>query len=290
MFCTFLNASFVSVNRLDIALDLENTNDFYQNVTSSILNNQLLVSGKDKKINTYYQTNKGKPCLTGFTIGSRSNSRYLRVYNKALELTKKPKEYILNSWTSSNLEHSKVWRFEYQLNNSFFRFLHKKTNYKVKDNQTVTELLTWGIFDEKMLFSLIERATKNHFEIKYNTGKTEINKEKPFLLLNFEFLKTKLGQFRNEIVKIKKAIEPSLLSIKRMLKSTFREYYSSGQNSISHILSLNESLQNYSNQLFNLEQWFYKKVPFYLDEFKQKQKMNIQFNQDLFKEHLTYSI
>ncbi len=288
--CSVLGAEFKSVNRLDVALDLENTNDFYQNVTQSILNNQLLVSGKDKKINTYYQTQQGKPQLTGFTIGSRSNSRYLRVYNKALELTKKPKEYILNSWSNANLEHSKVWRFEYQLNNSFFRFLHKKTNYTIKNDTATTELLTWGIFDERTLFSLLERATKNHFEIKYNTGKSEVNKEPSFVLLNFDYLKSKLGQFTAELIKIKKAIEPSLLSVKRMLKSTFREYYSSNQTSISHILSLNESLLNYSNDLFDLNYWFHSKIEFYLAEFKTKQKKNIQFDYSLFDEHLQYSI
>ena len=48
-FIDFCDMKFESINRLDIALDLENPDGFYQDVLKRIQNNQLLISGKDKK-------------------------------------------------------------------------------------------------------------------------------------------------------------------------------------------------------------------------------------------------
>jgi hypothetical protein len=280
-----LKAKFVSINRLDIALDLENTNNNYQEITKAILNEELLISGREKQLNAYFITDKGTPKLNGFTIGTRTASRFLRVYNKTLELTKKPKEYILNTWLIAGLNPQNVWRFEYQMNNSFFRFLEQKANFS-----GITENFTFNIFDERTLFLILERAQKNHFEIKLNTGLSQTNKEPDFILINFALLKTKINGINKTIVKLKKGAENSLLSIKRQIKSAFREYYNSSQNNISSVLYFNQLFEDYDNTLTRLHSWFNEKKPFYLEEFQKKQRKTINFDNSLFREHLSYSI
>lgn len=289
-FIDFSDMKFESINRLDIALDLENPDGFYQEVLKRIQNNQLLISGKDKKISPYYVTEKGFPVLTGFTIGSRSASRFLRVYNKSLEITKKPKEYILNTWENVGFDLSKVWRFEYQLNNTFFRFLTRSMQLNTEKVQEVTEALTWGVFNYQTLFQLLRLATKNHFDIKYNTGKSQTNKEHDFLLINWDYLKTKIGTITTVIKKVRKLAQPSLLAVKRMIKAQFREYYNSRQSSLSYILSLNTLFDDYDNSLTKLRYWFENKKQFYLDEFKRNQTNAYIFDVELFSEHSTYAV
>lgn len=288
-FCNFTSLKFQSINRLDISLDIENKDNFFQKLMNRVLNTDLIVSGKDKKITPYFVTNMGKPDLTGFSIGQRTASRFLRVYNKSLELTKKPKEYILNKWLSTNIDVKNVWRFEYQLNNTFFRNLHKVLlNNDLQIHES--ELLTYGIFNTKSLLQLLVIAEKNHFQLKYNTGKSQINKEKDFVVINWDYLFKVIGEPITQIKRIKKIVEPSLLSVKRMVKSVFREYYQSKQNSISHILSLNNIIYDYSNELFSLKSWFNDKLHFYINEFQKIQVQNFEFDYSLFKEHSKYSI
>ncbi|MGK4568279.1 replication initiation factor domain-containing protein [Flavobacterium sp. 3HN19-14] len=290
-FCDIGGLHFSAVNRLDVAIDLVNTEDFYQNTVLRILNNDLVISGKDKKVSPYYVTEQGKPKLTGFTIGSRTSSRFMRCYNKTLELTKKPKEYILNAWEERKIPVHNVWRLEYQMNNSFFRYLEKAMSINNENlNLSVSEPVTWGIFNPQTLMQLMEAAQKNHFEIRYNTQKSQINKEMPFTLINWDYFKTLIGNFACHIRRVKKIVEPSLLTVKRLVKGMFREYYQSKQENVSYVLGLNNLIDDYDSGLTNIRQWFHVKLPYYIREFEKKQTADFEFDNELFSNHQLYAI
>lgn len=271
LFCSLHNLEFTSINRLDIALDQQRD---YNYLINAIINKNLLVSGRSKSVNLYYETHKGQNTLNGFTIGKRSSSRFLRVYNKTFNLKTTPKDYITDIHKKVFQNDIDVWRYEYQLNAKFFQDLFKQntiTNAKEK--------LTFGIFDLSSLLDLLKLADKNFFELKYNTGKTEINKEKSFLVHCFDTLKTYFKQLSSNIItKIKKTIQLTELINKRTAKSLYRNYINSNQ-SYLYLQTLFTHLLDY-----NIVDWFNSKLPFYKSELIFKQKIQTYSN-DLFYEH-----
>lgn len=110
----------------------------------------------------------------------------MRIYNKTLELSINPKQYISDYHKNQGLaDDVPVWRMEYQLNARFFDNLYKCKDISQKGDikhELVSERITWAIFDIENLIALFQLAEKNHFELRYNTGKSQTNKETPYLL------------------------------------------------------------------------------------------------------------
>ena len=278
LFCDITNLHFQSINRLDICLDKCDKTSTYRKLMYDIINGTKLISGRSKNVRNEYLTINGRMVLNGFTIGKRSASRFLRVYNKTLEMSIKPKEYIYQNWQNNNIDTTSVWRFEYQLNNTFFTYLRKSQ----KEN------ITWNLFDKLMLLELIQKAEKNHFEVHENTNKAETNKEKKISIFDWQLLKTFICTQRKVILnRIKHTISNSFLVYKRYLKSNFRQYYTSKQN-IAFILPLNQFFEDFTNiDEYNLlYKWFLDKVPYYLKEFQQIDIAKNKFDYNTFLNHL----
>lgn len=262
------------INRLDICLD-HKENDNHKELFSNLLNKKILLSGREKAVTPYYISNNGAMEMTGITIGKRSNSRFLRIYNKTLALEKEPKQYI-KDWHSINGLNSTVWRFEYQLNNKFFKDMFRSEN-------GVNENIIWSIFNSSYLLSLIELAKKNHFELRENTGKTEVNKEKEIDFVDFQEVKNVSNQ-QTHIVKIVEKFENKIIVIKRTVKSLFSEYYKSFQE-LEFIIPLQKLLDKY-----DLNTWFHEKMNLYLAEFRTKEHLKEEFDKEQFYNDLAICI
>ncbi len=269
----FLNLSLNSISRLDISIDFDNRNNIVEQLAHLIQNNRVLLAGRDKAFTPYYVFNQGKSTLTGLTIGKRSSSRFLRVYNKSLEMQQNPKEYIINRWKKNGLSPTNVWRCEYELTSQFF--INKQI-----DNHTINT----QIFNTKALIQLFQEAERNHFEIKTNTNKSELNKEKTIPFFEWTMLLNSCNDDNDKLVnisKIQKIIEPSLLVQKRVLKASIREYYISKQQ------HQNIFLIQYIIEKYHLHDYLDTKINFYIDEFEKLQKAPFQFDLNLFYEHLS---
>ncbi|WP_026713659.1 hypothetical protein [Flavobacterium daejeonense] len=281
-FCDETNYKFKSVNRLDVCLDKNDSKATYRKLYSDVVGGAYLISGRTKAINSYYETYKGKSVLNGFQIGKRTSEKLIRCYNKTLSLQLTEKPYI-NDWYQQNgLKNDEVWRFEYQLNSRFFRDLKEFS----KADEATTELMTWGIFKKENLIELVKIANKGFFEIRENTGLSQINKEKIALeLFDFEQLQKNITSYPPIIKRVKRAILSSTTIKKRLVKSLFREYYSNNQD-ISYIVAMNLVLEEIdlttNKPLIN---WFNSKLHFYLHEFRLKEKIVQVFDFDLFNEH-----
>lgn len=280
-FCEETQYYFKSINRLDVCLDKSDYTNDYRNLHDNILNGNYLISGRPKNIQSYFETYKGKSVLNGFQVGKRTSDKIVRVYNKSLSLQLTEKPYINEFYQNNNLKNDNVWRFEYQLNSSFFRGL----NIHSSQNSQIVDSLTWGIFDVSVLFELLKIANKGFFEIRLNTGKSQINKEIEIKLFDFEYLKTLLSVRKPIVRRLKKVILSNTLIKKRLAKSLFREYYSNNQD-ISYIVALNLLLENidFTTQK-KLLNWFKLKINYYLHEFKFKEKIIKNFDLVLFNEH-----
>lgn len=280
-FCNETKYSFKSVNRLDICIDKNDVNHTYRDLYRNIINSLYLISGRPKNIQSYYETYKGKSILNGFTVGKRTSDKIIRCYNKTLSLQLTEKPYINEYYKNNNLKNDNVWRFEYQLNSAFFRGL----NEIYKDDETKSKSMTWGIFDKAMLIELLKIATKGFFELRQNTGLSQINKEKQIPLFDFDLLQNQVSNSIPIVKRFKKIILSSTTIKKRLAKSLFREYYSNNQD-ISYIVALNLLLEDKDITTdLPLLSWFKGKYYFYLHEFRNKEKIINDFDSKLFNEH-----
>lgn len=285
------NVEFVAINRLDIALDINDNDNYYRKLNTSLNNGAMRLSGRKKSFNQYNELVKGVCINNGFTLGQRSSSKLLRVYNKSLSLEISEKPHILAWYKANNFENKNVWRFEYQLNSTFFSNLKDFGHDKEFFDMTKTKLvlpfqdLTYSIFEYGALFSLLELAQANFFILKENTGKKQINAENtiPFLL-DFDYLRAFYSRYKPTFKRLKTTHVPNLTKRKRLSKSLFREYCANHQN-ITYIVALNMVLEEENpNDGKKLREWFKDKMFFYLSEFKDVDKMCNKFDFDLFKE------
>ncbi|RUT68758.1 hypothetical protein D0817_19270 [Flavobacterium cupreum] len=280
-FCDETQYIFKSVNRLDICLDKSDINNSYRNLYSNIVGGHYLISGRPKNMQSYFETYKGKSILNGFQIGKRTSDKIIRCYNKTLSLQLTEKPYINQYYSNNGLKNDNVWRFEYQLNSAFFRGLNEHSNADIN----VSQSMTWGIFDKANLYELLKIANKGFFELRENTGKSEVNKEKLITLFDFDYLQSQISKFNPIIKRLKKVTLSSTTIKKRLAKSLFREYYANNQD-ISYIVALNLLLEDMDMTTENpLLIWFQNKLHFYLHEFRTKEKIVNDFDSELFHEH-----
>ncbi len=263
-----------SINRLDICLDTKENSIKYRNLYNDLNAGTLLLKGREKQLASYGKTAKGRGLFTGFTVGKRSAARFLRVYNKthAILLDEGKKDYITDWHNRNGLTASAgldIWRFEYQLNNKFFA--DKAQINFAKEGET--QPITWQIFNYQYLVDLFNYARTNHFEVVYNTGKTETNKERIYDFIDFSKLKRTPFLFVARVSR-KKQLN-TLTSVKRVCKGLFRMYYT--KQSTAYLFTMHKLLTENS-----LMDWFKRKYDFYVHEFRDKEKQRGYFNEFAF--------
>lgn len=291
------NLNFTAINRLDIAFDINDNDNYYRNLSNNVVKGAYKLAGRKKSFSTHNELVKGVCINNGFNLGSRTSTKFLRVYNKTLSLEVNEKQHIIDFYNANNFENKNVWRFEYQLNSSFFAnlksFGYDKDFYDSSKEKLALpfEDLTWSIFEYASLINLAQIAQKNFFELRMNTGKSQTNKEEivPFIL-DFDYLMSINSQYKPTFVRLKKTHIPSVVKRKRLAKALFREYCANFQN-ITYIVALNRLLSEI-NPFDNLPlyDWFEQKKSFYLAEFKQLEKMNISFDVPLYYEQINLFI
>lgn len=294
---SYHNLTFTSVNRLDVAFDINDDENYYRKLQNDLITGVCRLSGRKKSFTSHNEFIKGICINNGFTVGQRSSSKYLRVYNKSLSLEVNEKQYILDYYKANNFSNSNVWRFEYQLNSTFFtnlkNFGHDKDFFDVTNEKLVLpfEDLTWCIFDYATLIKMVIMANEKYFVIKQNTGLKQINAEQTIPnILDFEYLLSNLGSYNPTIVKLKKTHIPNLTKRKRLAKSLFREYVCNQQN-VTYIVALNRLLDELNPfDGTRLYDWFEKKLSFYLAEFRQVEKMTYTFDYSLYSEQINLFI
>ncbi|MGX1930210.1 replication initiation factor domain-containing protein [Flagellimonas sp. 2504JD4-2] len=243
-----LGLEFSGVNRLDIALDFSEKQHDIPNLLRGIFNGEFLISGREKDVNVYTKTTKGKIEFTGVQIGKRSSSRFCRIYNKSREMqTGSLKAYINTLWETLGFK-GNVWRYEYQLSNKYLTEIEGVS----LDN----------LFSKNFIYNLLERAKSNHFEIKHNTGKSEVNKEETYQFIDFGKVGRAVGTIRGAIGKLVRTIKETFIGQQRMIKGLLRSYFSSNHD-VRFLLPVRRILND-----FDLWDWYDRKISQYIHEFK----------------------
>nr|WP_317631700.1 replication initiation factor domain-containing protein [uncultured Flavobacterium sp.] len=265
-FQEYYKVKFDSFNRLDIAFD-SNDSDLYNDLFNKLDNEMIKLKGRDKTINVHNHTINGVLVPTGYSIGKRSSSKFLRIYNKSYEnaCSREPKKYI-DDFHELNQLNGVVWRFEFQLNNKFFTNLATPIGLE--------------IFDDLALVNLLEFAEKNFFEFVYNTNKSQNQKEKDYNFRNWDKVKEFYRNGKGLVLaRLKKIFEISDNVNKRLVKSLFRQFYQN-KNSI-YFKTLIKVFNNNK-----LSDWFVSKYKYYLREFEFKEKIKNTFNLTKFENQL----
>ncbi len=248
-----LNLEYDGLNRADLALDFMGNQHDIPNFLKGIFDGKFLIAGREKDVNVYTKTKKGRIDFTGIQIGKRSSSRFCRIYNKSVEMQRGTlKPYITTMWEKLNLS-GEIWRYEYQLSNKFLR--------------EIEDLTLENIFDKNFLFGLMEMARKNHFEVKNNTGKSELNKEKNHNFIDFDKVRENIKASAKAVGRLVRNIKETFIGQQRMVKGLLRSYFSSGHD-IRFLLPIRRILND-----FNLWDWYNRKFSDYLREFRDKEKI-----------------
>ncbi|WP_182859198.1 replication initiation factor domain-containing protein [Flagellimonas aequoris] len=262
-----LGLDFSGINRLDIALDFSQEQHDIPNLLRGVFNGEFLISGREKDVNVYTKTKKGLIEFTGVQIGKRSSSRFCRIYNKSRELqTGSLKPYITTHWDALGLS-GEIWRYEYQLSNKYL---------SEQDNLSLDVL-----FSKNFIFNLLEKARANHFEVKENTGKSEVNKERTHQFIDFEKVGRAIGLITGIIGKIKRTIKETFIGQQRMVKGLLRSYFSSNHD-IRFLLPIRRILDD-----FDLLEWYNSKFSLYVAEFRDKEKIKLI---DLYRYELDFNL
>ncbi|MFY0654478.1 MAG: hypothetical protein JXQ96_20750 [Cyclobacteriaceae bacterium] len=258
-FSSFL-VEFKNITRIDVYLDSYGfQNGCSLNAFDYLLDEGKVISNTRVKDKSKYSNKKdGAFQTTGFGWGSRSTGRYLRIYNKTLELSQGSKPWIENHHRINGLVDQDVFRFEYELRNAF-----------VKNIQQFDWL---HIFDPEGIFELLDIARKDHFSFVIEDGKSRNARKEPFELFDWSSLR-ELPEFVYDYSwKRKKPIGYSRRSMQVLVGSLFKHYVFNFQPE-STLKEIKEILNHYE-----LSFWFEKQVGEYLNKYLSLRKTHYEFD------------
>lgn len=152
------NWSHKSLTRVDIAIDGVGASNYRDMVYKAVNSrSKVMMSGKTN-VSTNYKGND----IQSVTVGSRSSSKYGRIYNKSNELKRSNKTYINQYWLNSTLSiepNKDVWRIEMEVKSKLF----KKRGYDV-----------WRLNDTNYIASIMRTELKGWLSFySMNTDKNK---------------------------------------------------------------------------------------------------------------------
>lgn len=198
LFLDAFELTFHNFTRLDVYIDFYrfNPNLSFSEFVAAYSSGQIDVKGKISKWNPYFTKIDGKMTLTGFSMGSRKSDKYVRCYNKSLEIKESNKGYITEYWGKNGLSDAKhdVFRFELELSSKFFKTVSPFRLVTDNEGNTTAEKIETGLLSisrPESLFQLLQVAMKNYFEFYVQDNVVRNDNKIPFEV--FDWLEIKKG-------------------------------------------------------------------------------------------------
>lgn len=258
--CDQMNFSFMHINRLDIAIDQPDENQF--NFIQKLIAGSIKQVGSTSYNCRYEGTDEttGAAKLTYFTFGSRSSDKYMRAYYKRQELAVSNKNYIAEFWAHNNLrvgEDQEVCRFEMVLKrDELKKYIESDLSAPITfDNLHLLEspefLATLFNTAKNGFFEFVSRASFNR------TG--NVTRCKRLKILDLSNICTRL------LDKVKSKATSMIYNAKMSIKLLYMLHCKTGED--LHYLHVNEIIKN-----FNLGRWFEANVERFYREFSVKMR------------------
>ncbi len=268
-FIKVFSLSFNNISRVDVFLDSFGfQSGMPLNELEYLLNSGKIVTNTKVKYNSSHSFRRdGTFIKTGFSWGSRGSGRYLRIYNKTLEIEenkKSNKDYIRQWHIANGLSAGNVFRFEYELKAAW---LNKLIEFQWQD-----------VFDGNGQLRLLLTAVKNHFSFVWEDGKSRNDRKKPVELFDWN----KISQNVETPFTLKTRTQTSQISpatIKRDIRSNFRQYIFQGQmrffmDAICYYLWYYDN----AGTTHEFRNWWDKKKLHYLSEFLKERSILYPFD------------
>lgn len=253
-----------NITRCDVYLDTYGfANGMTLNQLDYLLDNGDIISSTRVKDKAKHSGKvEGVFMTTGFSWGKRASSKYLRIYNKTLELLKSDKQYISEFHKQNGLTKHDVYRFEYQLKNEFFKQIQ---NFDLEH-----------LFDTQGLFEVLDMARKGHFEFRFEDGQKRNDRKKEVELFNWDQLRC-LPQFVYDYVKLRKRhSSETTYSAKRQAAILFKGYITFYQD-----WKLLRGMFAILNR-YDLGEWWGKKESKYKKQYLQSRSVLYEFNETVY--------
>jgi hypothetical protein len=125
-----LNFQFENFTRLDLCLDVEMSNPTFHIFCKKLIDNEIDNYGRTASLQLYYGRQNGERKPESLLFGSRSSKRYVRMYNKTVELEKSAKKYIPEYWKINGFEPLNCFRVELVLKSKRMREIGHEMIFK----------------------------------------------------------------------------------------------------------------------------------------------------------------
>ncbi|RKQ43126.1 hypothetical protein BXY85_3745 [Roseivirga pacifica] len=207
-----------SISRLDIFVDFEHLQGYTPiHIYAALAQNELLNMGRS--LPKPYFNNPKNMEVTGFTMGSKtSKNKYIRCYDKFLEMQKTSKEYIQSLWDANSIVHG--YRFELQLNSRWF-----SENKRIM-GQNEVEIHWENVFQGSFIATVMDSAFINFFDLRINQGKKTKRRNKRFNWLTPFNLGQRFDTYDYDLIKLKRNSQKDSVRSKRIVaKGIFKAAY-----------------------------------------------------------------
>lgn len=222
---------FCNYTRVDLYIDFNRFNDRLQfsDFVTAYSAGYIESKGKVQSFNKFHTKINGEMTLTGFSYGSRSSDKYIRCYDKTIELERSHKSYIKEYWKQNGFDPSEtVYRFEVQLNSKFFRKTRgERMKIGSKGNQRAWEVENkrFSISHPDSVLSLLQLATNNYFDFfVQDSGRVRNDSKLPFEVFNWQKLREGVKKLYNYV---REKIEHKAITWRQKMivaRNMFREY------------------------------------------------------------------
>lgn len=255
-----------NITRLDVFLDSYGfDNGITLNHLDFLIDEGKVISNtrvKDKAKHGFKQG--GRFITTGFSWGSRKSAKYLRIYNKTIELEGSGKQYIKKFHQLNGLGDRDVYRFEYELKSEYFRNL---AGHQFED-----------IFSTKGIMSILNHARKGHFSFVVEDGQQRNDRKEELELINWKEKEKTLAEPVFDYCNIKRVPqEYSKKGVQLVIRGLLKEYIHGRQ----YLIALKNAYQLLNK--YSLGEWFKKKEEDYLKEFLKKRSYLYEFDRAVYE-------
>ena len=224
-----------NVTRLDIAID---GGDFLKDYTN-------LISGKYTKVGraTMQTQHTHNGSVQGFYIGTRSSEKYIRGYNKTLELKKScNKGYISDFWADNGLVGDNIERLEITL--------------KRKAMQRIVDFDMGKLEDSGYLAGIMCSQMQKLYVLVPSGGDSNVTRKTKIQVVDWSFFDAK------EVLRRSKVKSPSVVwAVQRAVSFEMRESYS-GLEDLGVNLWEQAYTRSYSRcEKYGILDWFTTRLP-----------------------------
>jgi hypothetical protein len=226
-FLAAFEVEFANYTRVDLYIDFNRFNDRlrFSDFVTAYSAGQIESKGKVQSFNKYHEKVNGEMQLTGFSYGSRTSDKFIRCYDKTVELQNRHKPYIQEYWLQNGFEKEEsIYRFEVQLNSKFFR---KTKGERLKiDGSRAWELANKQFSLSKLdsVLALLQASMNNYFDFFVKDNRVR-NDDKQFFEV-FDWAKLRNGIKRVYNYVREKIVHKGVTWRQKMIvaRNMFREY------------------------------------------------------------------